>query len=124
MEDKRISGVFVGVEKLNISHLFYADDASALLEWNVKEVDVILHVLNEFHAQSGLKINIGKSNLYGVSVDMEDVSNMARASGCAAGSCPFSYLGVNIGANMACRSNWDNVLQRFRNRLSNWKVKM
>ncbi|GKB82717.1 putative RNA-directed DNA polymerase, eukaryota, reverse transcriptase zinc-binding domain protein [Tanacetum coccineum] len=26
MEDKRISGVFVGVKKLNISHLFYADD--------------------------------------------------------------------------------------------------
>nr|GEX92018.1 RNA-directed DNA polymerase, eukaryota, reverse transcriptase zinc-binding domain protein [Tanacetum cinerariifolium] len=86
-----------------------------------KEVDGILHVLNEFHAQSGLKINIGKSNLYGVGVDIEDVSNMARASGCAAGSLPFSYLGLNMVANMACRSNWDILLQRFRNRLSNWK---
>ncbi|GKC96397.1 RNA-directed DNA polymerase, eukaryota [Tanacetum coccineum] len=82
MEDKRILRVFVGVEKFNISHLFYANDVVFLSEWNVKKVDV--------------------------GVDMEDVSNMARASGCAAGSCPFSYLGVNIGANMACRSNWDN----------------
>ncbi|GKB56655.1 putative RNA-directed DNA polymerase, eukaryota, reverse transcriptase zinc-binding domain protein [Tanacetum coccineum] len=98
MEDKRISGVFVGVKKLNISHLFYADDVVFLSEWNAKEVDV--------------------------GVDMENVSNMARASGCAVGSCPFSYLGVNMGANMACKSNWDNVLQCFHNRLSNWKVKM
>ncbi|GKC11759.1 putative RNA-directed DNA polymerase, eukaryota, reverse transcriptase zinc-binding domain protein [Tanacetum coccineum] len=111
VEDKRITGAFVGENKFNISHLFYADDVVFLSEWNAREVDGILHVLNDFHAQSGLNINIGKSNLYGVEVNMEDVSNMARVSGCAAGSLPFPYLGVTMGANMTCKSNWDIALQ-------------
>ncbi|GJR19664.1 putative RNA-directed DNA polymerase, eukaryota, reverse transcriptase zinc-binding domain protein [Tanacetum coccineum] len=103
VKDKRITRASVGENNINISHLFFADDVVFLSEWNAREVDGILHVLNDFHTQSGLKINIGKSNLYGVGTNTQDVRNMARASGCADGSLSFSYL----------------VLQRFRNRLSN-----
>ncbi|GKE17562.1 RNA-directed DNA polymerase, eukaryota [Tanacetum coccineum] len=87
VEDKRITGAFVGENKFNISHLFYAEDVVFLSKWNAREVDGILHVLNDFHAQSG----------------------------CAAGSLPFPYLGVTMGANMACKSNWD-IAWRFYNK--------
>ncbi|GKF65061.1 hypothetical protein Tco_0188509 [Tanacetum coccineum] len=64
---------------------------------------------------SGLIINISKSNIYGVGVNMDEVST---------GTTPFIYLGIPVGASMARTSRWDGVIQRFHNRLSKWKVKM
>ncbi|GJX08296.1 reverse transcriptase domain, reverse transcriptase zinc-binding domain protein [Tanacetum coccineum] len=94
VEDKRITRASVGENNINISHLFFADDVVFLSEWNArgKVRWYVYHVLNDFHTQSGLKINIGKSNLYGVGTNTQDVRNMARASGCADGSLSFSYL--------------------------------
>ncbi|GJY52683.1 RNA-directed DNA polymerase, eukaryota, reverse transcriptase zinc-binding domain protein [Tanacetum coccineum] len=97
MEDKKIAGAIVGDTKLNISHLFYADDVVFLTDWSHGEVDGILDVLHNFHVASGLKINISKSNIYGVGVNMDEVSNMARATGCAASTTPFIYLGIPVG---------------------------
>ncbi|GKC20431.1 hypothetical protein Tco_1022581 [Tanacetum coccineum] len=101
MEDKKIANAIVGDTKLNISHLFYVDGVVFLTDWSHDEVDGILDVLHNFHVASRLKINISKSNIYGVGVNMDEVSNMARATGCAAGTTPFIYLGIPVGASNA-----------------------
>lgn len=36
---------------------------------------------------------------------------------------PFSYLGLQVGANMNLCKNWLPVLEAFRSRLSSWKAK-
>ncbi|GKC88282.1 putative RNA-directed DNA polymerase, eukaryota, reverse transcriptase zinc-binding domain protein [Tanacetum coccineum] len=46
---------------------------------------------------SGLKINIHKSNIFGIGVPNVDVVDMARRTGCALGIFPFTYLGLPIG---------------------------
>nr|GEV99181.1 integrase, catalytic region, zinc finger, CCHC-type, peptidase aspartic, catalytic [Tanacetum cinerariifolium] len=59
-----------------------------------------------------LKINVGKSNMYDVGVSLDKIANMAASTGCAAGNLPFNYLGITIGASMATKGRWDNIVQR------------
>ncbi|GKD69429.1 hypothetical protein Tco_1323519, partial [Tanacetum coccineum] len=73
-----------------------------------------------FYLASGLKINIQKSNVYGIRVSDVDASSMASNSECASGSFPFTYLGLPIGSNMSLTSSWQvpesilNSLERSR----------
>ncbi|GKA72324.1 putative RNA-directed DNA polymerase, eukaryota, reverse transcriptase zinc-binding domain protein, partial [Tanacetum coccineum] len=59
-------GVKVGSPGMHLSHLFYANDVIILSEWNLNAMENIIRILNIFYIASGLKINIHKSNVYGV----------------------------------------------------------
>ncbi|GJX11957.1 putative RNA-directed DNA polymerase, eukaryota, reverse transcriptase zinc-binding domain protein [Tanacetum coccineum] len=101
-----IRGVKFGSPEVTISHLFYADDVIITTEWNASDLENIIRVLQVFYFASGLKINIQKSNVYGIGVSDVDVSFMASNSGCALGSFPFTYLGLPISSNMSLTSSW------------------
>lgn len=49
---------------------------------------------------SGLRINLLKSNLFGVGVSDHKVSSVATFTRCSLGSFLFSYLGIPIGESM------------------------
>ncbi|GJT17712.1 putative RNA-directed DNA polymerase [Tanacetum coccineum] len=87
-------GIKVGKDKLNISHLQFADDGLILGEWSLTNAKNLSRILTCFHLASGLKVNFSKSKLYG------------------------------IGANMSRCVNWTPVINRFQKRLSNWKAKI
>ncbi|GKD84726.1 putative RNA-directed DNA polymerase, eukaryota, reverse transcriptase zinc-binding domain protein [Tanacetum coccineum] len=117
-------GVKIGSSEIRLSHLFYADDVIILSEWNQSDMDNIIRILNVFYLASGLKINISKSNLYGVGVSSDDIESMAAGTGCSASNLPFSYLGLPIGSNMNRIANWNSLIERFKIRLSGWKANM
>ncbi|GKA87022.1 RNA-directed DNA polymerase, eukaryota, reverse transcriptase zinc-binding domain protein [Tanacetum coccineum] len=73
-----IHGVKVGNSDLYISHLFYADDLVIISEWNKQDMDNIIRILHVFYLASGLKINISKSHVYGLGVNLIDSDNKAR----------------------------------------------
>ncbi|XP_021992095.1 uncharacterized protein LOC110888906 [Helianthus annuus] len=70
---------------------------------------------------SGLKINLGKSNLYGIGVDAAEVGAMTDIVGCKQDSLLFKYLGLKVGANMNRVVNWRPVYDIFESRLALWK---
>ncbi|GKE42501.1 putative RNA-directed DNA polymerase, eukaryota, reverse transcriptase zinc-binding domain protein [Tanacetum coccineum] len=119
-----IRGVKLGSPEVTISHLFYVDDMIITTEWNANDLDNIIHVLQVFYLASGLKINIKKSNVYGIGVLDVDVSSMSSNSGYASGSFPFTYLGLPIGSNMSLTSSWQVLLDRFQSKLSLWKANL
>ncbi|XP_022014076.1 uncharacterized protein LOC110913564 [Helianthus annuus] len=84
---------------------------------------MVARILHVFHACSGLRINLRKSNLFGVGVEDVELASMAEIVGCVKGGFPFKYLGIPLGANMNRVSNWDPIISIFRNRLSNWKAR-
>lgn len=45
---------------------------------------------------TGSRINVHKSNVYGIGVSPDDIEQMARATGCSAVTMPFTYLGLPI----------------------------
>ncbi|GJR01642.1 RNA-directed DNA polymerase, eukaryota, reverse transcriptase zinc-binding domain protein [Tanacetum coccineum] len=119
-----ISGININNSTINISHLFFADDVIITTGWNARDLENIIRVLHVFYLASGLKINILKSNIYGIGVNEEEVYNMASNAGCTAGNIPFNYLGLPIGSNMKSTASWKVLVDRFRSRLSTWKANL
>ncbi|KAJ0532538.1 putative RNA-directed DNA polymerase [Helianthus annuus] len=121
----REAGVINGIATPNngpiLTHLLYADDAIGMGEWSKVEVVNIVGILRCFFVCSGLKINIEKSNLYGLGVDMAEIGVMANEVGCKPDSPPFRYLGLKVGANMNRINNWQPVYGIFQARLAKWK---
>ncbi|KAJ0589761.1 putative RNA-directed DNA polymerase [Helianthus annuus] len=107
-----------------VTHLLFADDAILFGEWSLVEIGNFLRILRCFHISSGLKININKSNLYGIGVSWNEVKNVASEVGCKPDSPPFIYLGVLVGANMNRINNWLPVYDVFQNRLAVWKSRL
>ncbi|XP_071727424.1 uncharacterized protein [Rutidosis leptorrhynchoides] len=89
----------VGNLVINISHLFYADDAMIIFEWN---------------KESLVKIDVEKSHMYGVGVQ----NKFLTFSGCPLGEFPFSYLELPIGINMNRIGSWKPLVDRFKKRLA------
>ncbi|XP_022014901.2 uncharacterized protein LOC110914417 [Helianthus annuus] len=118
-------GIFSGVSLPNdgpvLSHLFFADDALIIGGWDKGNALNVVRILRCFYVCSGLRINLGKSSLFGIGVDMSDVSQVADSVGCKADSLPFKYLGLKVGENMNRIGNWRPVYDIFESRLALWK---
>ncbi|GJX02527.1 RNA-directed DNA polymerase, eukaryota [Tanacetum coccineum] len=108
---------------LMISHLFYADDAVFVGKWDPSNIKTIVHVLKCFYLASGLKINLHKTKLMGISINKEEIDLSASIMGCSTFSSPFKYLGVQVGASMSRLNSWNEVETKISSRLSRWKLK-
>nr|XP_043621718.1 uncharacterized protein LOC122593355 [Erigeron canadensis] len=75
---KRIKGIEIGKDGLILSQLLYADDCMILGDWLIKNLKAVTRVLRVFNLCSGLKIHLGKSNLYGIGVNQEDCVRWRR----------------------------------------------
>nr|GEZ14506.1 RNA-directed DNA polymerase, eukaryota [Tanacetum cinerariifolium] len=104
--------------------LLFKVDFEKAFDSSSNDLDNIIRVFYVFYLASGLKINMHKSNIYGVGVSNEDVSSMSRDSGCASGSFPLMFLGLPIGSNMSRINNWKPLIDRFHSRLSSWKANL
>ncbi|GJY08595.1 putative RNA-directed DNA polymerase, partial [Tanacetum coccineum] len=126
IKDAISAGLFQGatIGSLQISHLLFADDVLILGKWSRSNIYGMVQLLQCFHQVSGLKLNLHKSNLYGVGVNSDDVTNLATLTGCKSQSLPFLYLGLPVGMNMSRLKGWDPILAKFKNRLSKWKASM
>nr|GEX59138.1 RNA-directed DNA polymerase, eukaryota, reverse transcriptase zinc-binding domain protein [Tanacetum cinerariifolium] len=94
------AGMYQGIKVgglVNLSHMFYADDAVFVGEWSESNISSLIHVLDCFHKVSGLKINMSKSKIMGIEVDARKVSRAAVKLGCLVLNTPFLYLGSYVG---------------------------
>ncbi|XP_021974919.1 uncharacterized protein LOC110870030 [Helianthus annuus] len=121
-DSRKLKGINLPNGGPAISHLFYADDALIVGVWEEENIIMVARILRVFYACSGLKINIHKSNLFGVGVEENDIGSMASVVGCKKGDIPFKYLGIPLGANMNRVNNWEPVVSIFKNRLVSWKA--
>ncbi|KAL7588571.1 hypothetical protein Lser_V15G38261 [Lactuca serriola] len=79
-------------------------------------------LLRCFYTASGLKVNLNKSKVFGIGVQEIEVSRLANILCCEPGKFPFTYLGLPIGANMKLAKHWRPIVDKFKNKLSNWKA--
>ncbi|GJQ93922.1 putative reverse transcriptase domain-containing protein [Tanacetum coccineum] len=89
-------GINIGEGLVNISHMFYADDA----------------------------VFVGQCKIMGVHVDEKLVRCAAKQLGCLTLNVPFSYLGSIVGGCMTRQQAWSDIVDRVKKRLSKWKMKM
>nr|GEY75476.1 nucleotide-binding alpha-beta plait domain-containing protein [Tanacetum cinerariifolium] len=82
-----------------------------------------LHILLQRVVDAGLRINMYKSKLMGISVGDERVNQAASKIGCLALKVPFSYLGTKVGGIMSRIHSWKEIIDCMVVRLSKWKMK-
>nr|GFA06051.1 RNA-directed DNA polymerase, eukaryota [Tanacetum cinerariifolium] len=119
-------GLFKGIElapSLNLSHMFYADDDIFMDQWSESNIDTIVKVLDCFNHASGLRINMTKSKLLGISVEDDKVKQSTTKIGCNTLKTPFTYLGSKVGGCMSRIQSWNETIKRMACRLSKWKLK-
>ncbi|GJR05549.1 RNA-directed DNA polymerase, eukaryota [Tanacetum coccineum] len=128
MEDAIEHDIFrdirVGPGEAHISHVFYADDAMFMGEWDAKNGSNFITILNCFYLISGLRINLHKSKLYGVGVSLDEVKEFSSNTCCSVSSLPFTYLGLPVGCNIRRISSWEDMISKVQKKLSTWKIKL
>ncbi|XP_076925064.1 putative mitochondrial protein AtMg01250 [Bidens hawaiensis] len=73
-----LSGVQLSEKEQDITHLFYADDTLILGEWSRENLEKTARILRVFYLCSGMRINLHKSNLFGVGTTDTEVENSWR----------------------------------------------
>ncbi|GJV51843.1 RNA-directed DNA polymerase, eukaryota [Tanacetum coccineum] len=120
------AGMFKGISlgsSLQLSHMFYADDAVFVGQWSNFNINIIVHVLDCFYHALGLHINMNKSKLMSVAVDDAKVEQAALKIGCVTLKVPFSYFGSKVGGSMSRIQSWNEIIDHVTPRLSKWKMK-
>nr|XP_043625619.1 uncharacterized protein LOC122597048 [Erigeron canadensis] len=112
------------INNLSISHLFYADDAMLLGEWDESNLAIICNALRFFHCISGLRINFDKSSIVGIGILDDEVKIVARRFGCKPETLPFKYLGIPIGGRIGGIATWNPIVEKFKRKLSGWKASL
>lgn len=56
-------------------------------------------------------------------VPLEDTRRLERGLKCSVGVTPFVYLGLLIGDRMSRVEAWNPVIEKFKNKLREWKAK-
>jgi hypothetical protein len=77
-----------------------------------------------FDHLSGLKINFHKSQLFCYDTAKERELEYSEIFGCNKGHYPFKYLGIPIHHRKLSNEDWNDIIERFKKRVSGWKGKI
>nr|GEY52238.1 arginine repressor C-terminal-like domain-containing protein [Tanacetum cinerariifolium] len=114
-------GPFLLNDGSNIYLLQYVDDALFMGEWPKSNAHHLVHILSWFYEVSGMKINLAKSQIFGIGVHISEVESIVRSINCSHDSLPFSYLGLPVGRSMREVEDWACVSSKFTKSLTSWK---
>ncbi|GJV83706.1 hypothetical protein Tco_1523604 [Tanacetum coccineum] len=84
-----ITGVNIKNSTINVSHLFYADDVIITTDWNAKDMDNIIRVL-QFLSSHGLRLIITSPNIILMPPVVSDVVVAAAVEDCS------GYFSANV----------------------------
>ncbi|RVW46685.1 LINE-1 retrotransposable element ORF2 protein [Vitis vinifera] len=116
-----LEGFKVGRNRTRVSHLQFADDTIFFSSYREEDMMTLKNVLLVFGHISGLKVNLDKSNIYGINLEQNHLSRLAEMLDCKASGWPILYLGLPLGGNPKTSGFWDPVIERISRRLDGWQ---
>ncbi|RVW38032.1 LINE-1 retrotransposable element ORF2 protein [Vitis vinifera] len=87
-----LEGFKVGRNRTRVSHLQFADDTIFFSSSREEDMMTLKNVLLVFGHISGLKVNLDKSNIYGINLEQNHLSRLAEMLDCKASGWPILYL--------------------------------
>ena len=105
---------------MTVSHLLFADDTLVFCDADSNHIAALRGILSRFEEMSGLKINLGKSELVPVG-DVPDLHELVEILGCRESALPLKYLGLPLGASFKDKTIWNPILEKMERRLVGWK---
>ena len=101
----------VATVPLEISHLLFADDTLIFCEADPDHLFHLRSILIWFEASSGLRVNLGKSELVQVG-DVPILEELADILGCKTTTLPMKYLGLPLGAKFKLKDIWNPIVEK------------
>ncbi|KAJ9691416.1 hypothetical protein PVL29_013559 [Vitis rotundifolia] len=120
-EINSLKGFRVGRNNTRVTHLQFADDTIFFSNTSEENLQTLKSLLLVFGQISGLKVNLDKSNIYGINLEQNHLSRLADLLDCKASGWPMSYLGLPLGGNPKACGFWDPVVERISKRLDGWQ---
>ena len=105
---------------IHISHLLFVNDTILFCDASKDQLLYVRMVLIFFEAITGLKVNVGKSEIVFVG-DVGDLNGLARILCCKVGTLPMRYLGMPLGAHYKDSSIWNPIIKKMEKWLASWK---
>ncbi|XP_026380197.1 uncharacterized protein LOC113274957 [Papaver somniferum] len=118
--DGLIIGFKVTPNGAMITHLQFADDLLVFLKDEEEQIHNLKHILLAFEIISGLKVNFRKSSIVGLG-QLHNAEVCAKIFGCNTSLLPMNYLGIPLGSKSKSKIVWNEILQKFQQKLSAWK---
>ena len=122
-ENNLIRGFHVGAVNsvgVRISHLLFADDTILFCDASRDQLLSIRLAMSCFQAFTGLKVNVGKSEIVPVG-EVNNLIELASILQCRAGSLPMKYLEMPLGTSFKIALIWNPILEKMEKKLSRWK---
>jgi hypothetical protein len=105
---------------LEVSHLLFVDDTLIFCEADPDHLFYLQSILIWFEATSGLRINLGKSELVQVG-EVPCIEELTDILGCKTLKLPMKYLGLPLGAKFKSKAIWNPIVEKMERRLAGWK---
>ncbi|XP_050281163.1 uncharacterized protein LOC126722032 [Quercus robur] len=118
-----IQGFHVGPissTSIRISHLLFANNTILFCDASREQLLSIRLVLTYFQVFTGLKVNVGKSEIVPIG-EVSNIHNLANILHCRVGSLPMIYLGMPLGTSYKTAFIWNPILERMEKKLACWK---
>uniref|UniRef100_A0A803PIR5 Reverse transcriptase domain-containing protein n=1 Tax=Cannabis sativa TaxID=3483 RepID=A0A803PIR5_CANSA len=111
----------VGKDKVHVNHLQFAND-TLLFANDEASLQILTRIVGAFCAVLGLKVNMNKSQVLGISMYESVVALCASQIGCEVGNWPMSYLGIPLGGSPRKKLFWAPVLEKCAKKPNGWKA--
>ncbi len=105
---------------LMISNLLFVDDTLIFCDADINQIGYLKCTLLCFEAVSGLRVNLGKSEMVPIG-NVPNIQELAAMLECRISALPMNYLGLPLGARYKSKALWDPVLEKMGQKLAGWK---
>jgi hypothetical protein len=107
-------------DRLEVSHLLYADDTILFCDACPEQVTYLQQVLTCFEAVTGLRVNMSKSEMVPIG-EVTNLSYLADILSCRMGTLPMTYLNMPLGSSFKALGVWNPIVEKVERRLAGWK---
>ncbi|XP_075084394.1 chitin elicitor receptor kinase 1 [Nicotiana tabacum] len=103
-----------------VSHLLFADDTLVFCDADMDQLTYLKQVLQWFQIVSGLKINLGKCEIFPVG-EVANIDALSYVLRCKVGSLPTTCMDLPLGTSHKDTTVWNPVIERVEKRLVGWQ---
>ncbi|RVW69351.1 Transposon TX1 uncharacterized 149 kDa protein [Vitis vinifera] len=129
-ERNMLEGFRVGRNRTRVSQLQFADDTIFFSNTREEDLQTIKSLLLAFGHISGLKVNLDKSNIYGINLDQAHISRLAKTLECKASVGLYSiwvflWLPASVAAKIERLQRdflWSGIGEGKKDHLVRWDV--
>lgn len=110
-------------KRVGLINLCFADDMMLFCKGDVKSVQLVTGVFDDFSQVSGLCANKDKSQLICGGLTEATKIQLIQMTGYVEGKMPMRYLGVPLTASRLTVANCQSLIEKIMSRMNSWTAK-